>query len=168
MLRNLLFQYPNDIEGLLLYSIVAKNKEGSIQALKRILQIDQDHEIAFAKLSKLKHAPPELLSIPTPTAPLPTNQPIPTPKPSLIPIPDPDPVQPMPQPTSTEKEILRKRLEANKASAPLNVPVNGKKKKKKRIFDIVLIGLLTLLIMACLCVSMLAVQKMLIFFIPGS
>lgn len=59
LLRNLLFKYPEDINALLLFSLVAENKKSSIQALKQILQIDPDHDIAFARLAKLKYAPPE-------------------------------------------------------------------------------------------------------------
>lgn len=148
MLRNLLFQNPNDIEGLLLYSIVAKNKESSIQALKRILQIDPDHEIAFAKLAKLKHAPPA--SIPAPTAPLPTPNPV---------------IKPAPQPKVPEKVIPRQTLEPNKTIESKNNLINKKRKKKRRTFDVVLIGLL---ITVCLCISLMAVQKILVFFLSGS
>ena len=189
MLRNLLFQYPDDIEGLLLYSIVAKNREGSIQALKRILRIDPDHEIAFARLTKLKHAPPS--SIPSPTVPL-------HPPSSVV----------KPVSVSTEKiseeTVQRKPLEARlkhappssittpTAPLPIRAPIEnpaslrkapeevtpepstriepknklaGKKGRKKRpTFDIVLIGLL---IITCLCVSFAGIQAIYIFFVSG-
>ena len=151
MLRNLLFQNPNDIEGLLLYSIVAKNKEGSIQALKRILQIDQDHEIAFAKLAKLKHAPPA--SIPAPTSPLPRHIPV---------------VKATPQPEAPEKLILKKVLEPNKPIEPKNIPINKKRRKKKRKFDVVFVVATGLLIITCLCISLIAAQKIFTLFLSGS
>ena len=131
MLRNLLFMYPNDVDGLLLYSIVAENESGSIQALKRILQLDPDHEIAFAKLAKLKHALP--IEIPPFIAP----PPIPTPS-----------VKPAPQP------------EVKEATPPKYIEprVNQEKPRKKTgIFDLVLIGLF---VIACLCVSLVGIQKL--------
>lgn len=76
LLRNLLFKYPEDINALLLFSLVAKNKETSIQALKEVLKIDPDHDLAFERLAKLKHAPPSKAlahiapQIPRPAAPL--------------------------------------------------------------------------------------------------
>ena len=151
MLRNLLFQNPNDIEGLLLYSIVAKNKEGSIQALKRILQIDQDHEIAFAKLATLKYAPPA--SIPTPTSPLPRPAPV---------------VKTTPQPKAPEKVIPRKTPEPKKTIEQKNIPINKKTRKKKRTFDVVFVVSIGLLIITCLCISLMAAQKIFIFFLSGS
>lgn len=190
MLRNLLFQYPEDIEGLLLYSIVAKNREGSIQALKRILQIDPDHEIAFAKLAKLKFAPPASASIPTPTAPLPIPLPISLSnaqadinqrKPlatrlkngSLSPlstqtIPRPTPpsvVKPAPAPKAPEEVIQRNTLETNKIIDPKNNSLSKKKRKKRSTFDIFFIGLL---IITCLCISLLATERIFTLFLSGT
>jgi len=189
MLRNLLFQYPEDIEGLLLYAIVAKNREGSIQALKRILQIDPDHEIAFAKLSKLKFAPPESASIPTPTAPLPIPSPISLSKvemevnqrkpigsrlkngsPSPIstqtaPPPTPSPiVKPVSRPKAPEEAIQRKTFEPS-SNIESNHNLTRKKRKERRIFDIILIGVL---IITCLCVSLLAAEKIFTLFLAGA
>lgn len=58
LLRNLLYKYPEDVNALLLFSVVAKSKETSIQALKEVLKINPDHDLAFERLAKLKHAPP--------------------------------------------------------------------------------------------------------------
>jgi tetratricopeptide (TPR) repeat protein len=156
MLRNLLFQYPDDIEGLLLFSIVAQNRESSIQALKRILQIDPEHQIAFTKLAQLKYAPPELASIPTPTAPLPPLKPIdvPPPQPALTPI-----ASRVPQPKAPEENIQRESIEPG----PVFQHQDNftKRKKKLRTFDIVL---LSLLIIACLCLTALAMQNIYVYF----
>lgn len=155
MLRNLLFQYPDDIEGLLLYSIVAKNREGSIQALKRILLIDPDHEIAFNKLVKLKQAAPD--AIPTPTAPLPIPPPKPTPRPV--------PVQQSPtRPAATPSMLKTRTHPAHRPQETISsqniqmqdAPVIEKKKKKRNYFDWIVFGLF---IFMCLCLSLAVLQK---------
>lgn len=188
MLRNLLYQYPDDIEGLLLYSIVAKHEKGAIQALKRILVIDPDHEIAFNKLAALKNT--SRVSIPSPTVPLSIpspdvrsvqqkvsadisrqkplesrlkrtpnssteNQvrPRPVPTPAANPTPNPPP----------EQVIERKTLETGQTIAPKNGVWQGK--KKRNLVDMLLIGLL---ILTCLCVSMAAVQRILIYFMGSA
>ena len=238
MLRNLLFRYPDDIEGLLLYSIVAQNREGSIQALKRILRINPDHEIAFAKLAKLKYAPPA--SIPSPTAPLPIPSPVVKPipvslskvsaeatqrkplesrlkharasatstpmetrsTPPFIPetrplqitpeeviqrktqesgvkrttaasIPAPAAQQPTPPPAvqpvaraqAPEEVIQRKILEPSRRINPKDNSARKKSRKKRRIVDMVLIGLL---ILTCLLVSFVGMQELSRLFTAGS
>ena len=175
MLRNLLFQYPDDIEGLLLYSIVAPNKEISIKALKRVLLIDPDHEIAFKKLVHLKQATPA--SFPAPTAPLP----IPTPMPVRQPVnaaiaarangvaaqPMMTPPPPTPQPAAKgniEEMALRKRLEQRKAMQVEEAPTLSNRRKKKNIFDLVLIGLV---ILTCLCLVAASSQQIIFFLIEN-
>ncbi len=152
MLRNLLFQYPDDIEGLLLYSIVSENRTTSIRALKEILKLDPDHEIAFTRLTKLKHAPPS--SIPSPTVPLPAYSiPSPNPSPSVKPA-------PAPQPEAPEQMISRKRLEPSKTIEPREDLIRERRRKKGGVLDSVLIGLL---VIACLCSSLAAMQTIYIF-----
>ncbi len=152
MLRNLLFQYPDDIEGLLLYSIVSENRTTSIRALKEILKLDPDHEIAFAKLTKLKHAPPS--SIPSPTVPLPAY---PIPSPSVKPA-------PAPQPEAPEQMISRKKLEPSKTIEPREDLIRERRRKKGGVLDSVLIGLL---VIACMCASLAAMQAIYIFVISN-
>ena len=138
MLRNLLFEYPEDIEGLLLYSIVAPNREVSIQALKRILLINPDHEIAFNKLTQFKYPPLE--SIPTPTpdpAPTPLRKPTPQPKvPSVV--------------------VSKKTPDPYKAITAKEELIRKKGRRKINSAEIAMIGFF---IIACLCVSVAIIQK---------
>lgn len=156
MLRNLLFQYPDDIEGLLLYSIVAPNRDISIQALKRVLLIDPDHEIAFNKLAKLKQAPPA--SIPTPTSPLPAH-------PRLAPASNfPPPLISSPSVERTPQQAVREVTLRKNIETKTNL-VQEKPRKKIGVFDLILIGLF---IIVCLCVSLVGMQVIYTFFISGS
>ena len=219
MLRNLLYLYPDDIEGLLLFSIVAQNRDGSIQALKRILKINPDHEIAFAELAKLKYAPPE--SIPSPMAPLPplsrfeksiaaalskkpevsqrkplesrlnlapplsisspaAQQPAPSPieKPvsrtKLAPmssIPRPAAQEPIPSSTVVKPrlrpndEVIQRNTQEPIKNMDPNNNLRKKSKNKKRIVDIVLVGLLILM---CLLVSFVGMQELSRLFVLSS
>ncbi|MBT7190984.1 MAG: hypothetical protein HN916_12410, partial [Anaerolineae bacterium] len=58
IVQKLLRLDPNDIEALLLFSIVIDNEEYSIQALQRVLQIDPEHPLAFVELARKKSALP--------------------------------------------------------------------------------------------------------------
>ena len=188
MLRNLLYQYPDDIEGLLLYSIVAKHEKGAIQALKRILVIDPDHEIAFNKLAALKNT--SRVSIPSPTVPLSipspdvrsvqqkvsadisrqkplesrlkrtpnssmanANVPSPTPPPATSR--NRTPVTPPP-----EQVIERKTLEPSQMMTPQNSA--RVRRKKRNLVDIILVSLL---VITCLCLTIAAGQRIMMFFV---
>lgn len=142
LLRNLLFQYPEDINALLLYSLVAETEKGAIEALKQILQIDPDHDIAFARLAKLKPAPPK--------KPLEHYAPIP----------------PAPRVRLEDYVIQEANLEAapklsetQKTSVPvqrqknsLRAEENRLPRKKKRRVDPILWGL-TLIVVLCMLVA---------------
>lgn len=160
MLRNLLFEYPDDIEGLLLYSIVAPNKEITIQALKRVLLLDPDHEIAFNKLVKLKQATPA--SIPSPTAPLPTPNSSAT-RTRTMPAPvAPPPPKPTPQPQKTaqhrapEEMIKRTRLEPSQRIEERSATSARKRRRSKIATQAIL---LSLFLIAFLCTLAAALQK---------
>lgn len=60
----LLKQNKNDIDSLLLYSLVAESKAYSVAALKRILEINPNHKIARQKLASLSPMSPK----PTPVS----------------------------------------------------------------------------------------------------
>ncbi len=168
MLRNLLFQYPDDIEGLLLYSIVAPNKEIAIKALKQVLLIDPDNEIAFNKLANLKRATPK--SIPAPTVPVPAPSPVPfpaqTPKISS-PSPTPTPIKQHVIAAKAPEEIIkREKLEESK-KIEATASFNAKKHRRRRIATQAI--LLSLFILAFLCASAAALQKFLVtFFAAGA
>lgn len=141
ILRNLLYKYPEDIDALLLYSIVLENKTHSIQALKQILKLDPDHEIAFAQLAKLKSAPPSY--IPSPTAP------------PRIPIPT---LAPKPEPYTEAKTKPHENIRINVDR------VDGKNKKRKGLLDTVLIGVLILI---CLIISYAGFRAIALLFNTG-
>jgi len=141
LLRNLLFKYPEDINALLLFSLVAENKKSSIQALKQILQIDPDHDIAFARLAKLKYAPPEKALahyVPPP--------------------PRAAPAQASSQAITQEMPRLKKPQAQVAARPQSNVAQHSnkpKEKEKKNSIDPILLGVLTII---CLCVFLIVIQ----------
>ncbi len=138
ILRTLLKKHPDDIDALLVYAIVVENRKRAIEALKKILLLDPDHEIAFKQLSKLKHAPPS--SVPSPIAPLP------------IPIPTIGP-----KPSSQAKTKPREKI-------TINADRVGKGKSKRSLLDIALIGLLVL---ACLVTVYIGIRAILLLVIPS-
>ncbi len=140
ILHTILQKHPDDIDALLLFSIVSENRERSIVALKRILLLDPDHEVAFKQLSRLKHAPPS--SIPSPIPPLPI--PIPT----IVPR------------SSTEaKTRPREKITINPDRTL------GSKRKKRSLLDTLLVGLLVL---ACLVISYAGIRAIVTFLVAGT
>lgn len=138
IVQKLLRLDPNDIEALLLFSIVIDNEEYSIQALQRVLQIDPEHPLAFVELARKKSALPT--EIPSPQAPKPkAGAAIQARKHSSIP------------PTLREKGIAK--LESSPAL------VEPKKRKRKRNWlEPVIAGTL---ILACLCIGIAVFQGLL-------
>ncbi|MBT3338128.1 MAG: tetratricopeptide repeat protein [Anaerolineae bacterium] len=123
MLRGLLAEDPNDVDSLLLYALVAENKEDAIQSLKKILQNDPDHRIAFIELSKLKYAPPQAIPVPLPTPTAHTST-----------------VKPVPPPIPTKKGESKQEIETQKRP----------KKKKNNLVELIFLGVL---VFTCLCIG---------------
>lgn len=148
VLRNLLFKYPDDINSLLLYSIVADNEKISLVALKRILQLDPDHEIAFAQLAKIKFAPPE-------TSTLPPN----------IPLPNPEPAHTAPSYQKEPTSILREKIKSAQEALPevKKMPIIERRKdnKRQRVVNFILFSLI---ILNFICLSIVGLQKMIEFY----
>ena len=140
ILRNVLYIYPEDIDALLLYSIVAENNLSSIEILKEILLLEPNHEIAFAQLAKLRFAPPS--SVPPPISPRPLSYPS---------------VKPSP----------KKVVKINKNTDVSTDIIREKDKKKKEGGDPILIGLLTLIALSFLCAFLAGIRAIYLLFNTG-
>ena len=131
IVQKLLRLDPNDIEALLLFSVVIENEAYSIQALQRVLQIDPEHPIAFVELVRIKSALPT--EIPSPQAPKPTvTAPIQARKRSI--------------PTTREKEIPK--LESS--------PILTRPKRRKRNWAEPALAIT--LILVCICIGVAVFQ----------
>ncbi len=136
IVQKLLRLEPNDIEALLLFSIVTDNEEYSIQALQRVLQIDPEHPLAFVELARKKSALPT--EIPPPKAP----------KSSAV---------MQARKRSARRPIAREKRIAKSESSP-TLAVTKKRKRKRNWPEPVIAGTL---ILVCICIGVAVFQGLL-------
>ena len=138
IVQKLLRLDPNDIEALLLFSIVIDNEEYSIQALQRVLQIDPEHPLAFVELARKKSALPT--EIPSPQAPKPkfgaTTQ---------------------ARKRSARPPMVREKRIAKQENSPA-LAASKKRKRKRNWLEPVIAGML---ILACVCIGVAVFQGLL-------
>ncbi|MCP4142661.1 MAG: hypothetical protein GY755_20670 [Chloroflexi bacterium] len=135
IVQKLLRLDPDDIEALLLFSLVVDNEEYSIQALQRVLQINPDHPIAFVELARKKSALP--IEIPSPQAP------------------KTKPITPLPVQKPPVAPVIKEKESPKLKSSPSLTPPQKKKRASLELFIAIA------LIVTCICIGVIVFQGLL-------